>query len=127
MSVKKLRDEAKKKKLLLALERHNGIVYRACKEAGVSRNFFYNHYEKDFDFRASVDEINEKMKDFVEEKLYELISKGNERCIIFYLSKKAIDRGYGDMNNLLNNYINEVKIIHVKNENLKLEGDVENQ
>lgn len=115
MNTRDNRRESKKRALLAALKKHRGLIYKACKEANVSRWFFYNYYDKDENFRREVDEINEATKDFVEEKLFELIEKGNERCIIFYLQKKAADRGYGDSNKNNNNNISEIKIIHINN------------
>jgi hypothetical protein len=83
-----------KERLLLALEKHMGIVTPACKEAGLSRERYYTYYKNDPDFKKAVDELNEHQIDFVETQLLKNIKNGDRASIIFYMKYKGRDRGY---------------------------------
>jgi len=85
-----------KKKALECLERHRGIITHACKEAGISRETFHKWVKEDADFKRKVDDINETVIDFVENKLFKAIECGSEKSIHFYLRFKAKERGYTD-------------------------------
>lgn len=88
--------EINKRRLLRALEKHRGIVTHACREVNMSREFFYRCCKDDPSFKAKVDEINETVIDFVENKLFEKIDTGSEKSIHFYLRFKGKGRGYTD-------------------------------
>lgn len=85
-----------KERLLIALEKHLGIVTEACKEAQISRKQFYVYCNTDEDFKATVDEINDMTIDFAEGALFKKIKEGSERSILFYLRYRARKRGYTD-------------------------------
>lgn len=80
--------------MLEALVKTMGIVTPACKQVGISRQTFYDWYEKDEDFKRDVDDLNEVRIDFVEGKLFEGIQNGNTALICFYLKTQAKHRGY---------------------------------
>ena len=44
-----------KKRLLIALEKHLGVVSSACNEVGLSRTTYYDYYNKDSKFKNAVD------------------------------------------------------------------------
>lgn len=88
--------EGNKEKMLIALEKHLGIVTPACKEVGISRNQFYNWCKNDPDFKRRVDELDDVTLDFVETKLLEKIKAGDNKSIMFYMKYKARKRGYTD-------------------------------
>ena len=67
-----------KKGLIEALEKSLGIVTTACKQVGIGRTTFYNYYNEDKEFKASVDDI----------------SDGSTAATIFYLKTKGKKRGY---------------------------------
>ena len=46
-----------KKRLLIALEKHLGVVSSACNEVGLSRTTYYDYYNKDSKFKSAVDEL----------------------------------------------------------------------
>lgn len=101
-----------KKALLEALEKSMGVVTDACKLVGISRVTYYEYYNNDEEFKASVDDISNVALDFVESKLFEKINgvsigKLNEKgevesykvppsdtALIFYLKTKGKKRGY---------------------------------
>ena len=85
-----------KERLLIALEKHLGIVTEACKEAQISRKQFYVYCNTDEDFKATVEEINDMTIDFAEGALFKKIKEGSERSILFYLRYRARKRGYTD-------------------------------
>ena len=92
--------EEKKALILIALEKHLGIVTPACKEIGISRETYYDWYKTDKDFMEAVDAINEITLDFVETQLLKNIKGGSERSILFYMKYKARKRGYSEEINI---------------------------
>ena len=88
--------EENKKRLLIALEKHLGIVTEACREVNVSRTIYYHYMKTDEDFKATVEEINDMTIDFAEGALFKKIKEGSERSILFYLRYRARKRGYTD-------------------------------
>lgn len=87
--------EAEKRRLIEALTKTHGLITLACKNAGVSRQTYYNWLNSDEEFKESAVEIAEMQKDFVESKLLENINANDPTSIIFYLKTKARERGYG--------------------------------
>jgi hypothetical protein len=83
-----------KKALIDALEKSLGIVTTACKTVGVDRTTFYNYYNKDAEFKAAVDDIENIALDFAESQLHKQIQKGEVSSTIFYLKTKGKNRGY---------------------------------
>lgn len=85
-----------KRRLLIALEKHLGIVSYACEEAKISRKTFYQYCREDADFKETVEEINELAIDLAESQLLKKIKEGSEKSIHFYLRYRARKRGYTD-------------------------------
>lgn len=90
--------DAKKKDIIKSLydENHKGIVGDACALAGISRQTYKNWKDKDPAFKEICEESRNRQKDNAEQKLLELINKGNVKAIIFYLKTRCRDRGYGE-------------------------------
>lgn len=86
----------KKMKLdfLNALENNLGIISISLKQAGVSRHYYIKWMDEDPDFKAELDRIEDKTLDYVESKLFNLITEGDKTAILFYLKCKGKDRGY---------------------------------
>ncbi|MCH3980509.1 MAG: hypothetical protein LKE41_01050 [Prevotella sp.] len=87
--------EEKKRRLIEALNKTHGLITLACKNAGVTRQTYYNWLNSDDEFKEEALEIEEMQKDFVESKLLENINANDPTSIIFYLKTKARERGYG--------------------------------
>lgn len=106
-----------KEQLLIALEKNLGIVTAACKEVGISRDSYYDYYNKDAEFRRKVDDINEIVIDFAESQLYKKIKEGSERSILFLMKYKGKKRGYTDSIDITSGgkTITEIKLIKIKN------------
>jgi hypothetical protein len=114
-----------KEMLLVALEKHLGIVTAACKEVGISRDSYYDYYKTDPEFKRKVDDINEIVIDFAESQLYKKIKAGSERSILFYMKYKGRKRGYTDSVDITSGgkTITEIKLIQVKNrKNIEEDG-----
>jgi hypothetical protein len=108
--------EQHKKNLLIALEKHLGIVTTACKEVGLSRDTFYHYYNNDPEFKEKVDLVNEYTLDFTETQLLKKIKEGSERSILFYMRYKGKKRGYTDSIDLTTDgekLNNQIKIVFV--------------
>ncbi len=101
----------RKKKILEALEKYNGIISVACTATQFSRSTFYSWLNSDEEFKTAVDDIQEIAIDFVESKLFEKITgvkigketgegvnvydtPPSDTAIIFYLKTKGKKRGY---------------------------------
>lgn len=77
------------------LDKHRGLVTYACNEYGIDVQTHYN-WMKDPEFAQKVKDINEKVIDWVERKLYDNVDKLDNHSIFFYLKAKAKRRGYGE-------------------------------
>ena len=94
-----------------ALRQCRGIVSHAIELVGINRSTHYDWLKSDEEYKAEVESIDERTIDFVESKLFELISGvtcskvvGDEVVVyetppcktscIFYLKTKAKHRGY---------------------------------
>lgn len=83
-----------KRAMILALESSLGVVSRACKKVGISRQTHYRWREEDPAYKKQSDEISEICLDFVEDQLFRQIKEGNTVATIFYLKTKGKKRGY---------------------------------
>lgn len=83
-----------KSSLLAALEKSLGIVTKACKAVGISRNVYYEYLNSDPDFKAAVKELENVSFDFVESALFKQIQNDSTAATIFYLKTKGRERGY---------------------------------
>lgn len=88
-----------KARLLEALSKHRGLVYRSCKAAGVNASTYYDYLEKDPAFKEAVDNIIGLEVDRVERGLMKLLKSPDERVQVsahkIYLDAKGKNRGYG--------------------------------
>lgn len=83
-----------KNRLLLALEDHKGLISSACAQCHISRETYYNWCKNDPEFKEKASEILDRVGDFVESSLMNLISKGDTPAIIFYCKTKLKNRGF---------------------------------
>jgi hypothetical protein len=84
----------KKKAMLAALEKSLGVVTTACRACDVSRATHYQWLEKDAEYKAAVDSLQDMALDFAESKLHSQIADNNTAATIFYLKTKGKARGY---------------------------------
>lgn len=89
-------DNIKKEKLLEYLEKCNGIVSTACRQADVSRSVHYEWLKNDTDYKEKVDRIQEVVIDFVESAFFKKIKDGDTACTIFFLKTRGRKRGYAE-------------------------------
>lgn len=118
-NIKEKNTAAAKNRMLLALEKHLGIVDKARKAARVSRDSHYRWYKEDAEYAEQVDLILNGAIDHVENKLMDLINgvvlpddkvfmyKGkpvvkkmkkvhapDTKAVVFYLETKGKNRGW---------------------------------
>jgi hypothetical protein len=84
----------RKKALVKALGKTQGLISLACEKAKVSRDFYYDNYKIDPVFRKACDEIIEKQKDLVEATILTMISAKDGAMCRWYADRKMRDRGY---------------------------------
>lgn len=84
----------KKKAMLKALAKHNGIIYKAAKEVGCCRQLFWVYSQEDEEFKKEAKSITETQIDKVEERLLQRIEEGSDKLIEFYMATKGKHRGY---------------------------------
>ena len=80
--------------IIAALEESKGYVSKTASILGCTPRTVYNYRDKYATVADAWSSIRERRHDFVENKLHELISKGNITAIIFYLKTQAKSRGY---------------------------------
>lgn len=94
MNIDRISTQQKKAKLLKALGKTLGMIAPACRMARVNRQTFYNWLKSDVQFKDEYQNILEDSLDFAEAMLIQLISEGNTKATIFFLSHKAKHRGW---------------------------------
>lgn len=105
-----------KKGLIEAMEKCHGIVSDACRSVKISRVTYYEYYNKDKDFKKSIDEIENTVLDYVEGKLFKLIDKGDVASTIFYIKTKGKNRGYTEKSEIDHNVnVQQMPQIVIKN------------
>lgn len=93
-NTKQLRTEVTKKAMIQALYNSLGVIETACRECGVSRNWHYETYRTDPEYKAQVDEMKNIALDYVESRLFQNIKNGDVTSTIFYLKTQGKTRGY---------------------------------
>jgi hypothetical protein len=86
--------EQRKELFLLMLQGKAGNITRACEAVGVSRRTYYDWIDRDEDFAAACEDVQEGLIDFAESKLQENIADNSNQAIIFFLKTKGKSRGY---------------------------------
>lgn len=82
-------------KIIAAFEDCYGIVTAVARRLKVDRRSIQRWLKADDELRAACGVAEEHAKDFVEGKLFTLIKSNNPKAIMYYLDRKARDRGYG--------------------------------
>lgn len=100
--------------MLKALENSMGIVSVACRAIGLDKNVHYDWIKDDAEYRAYAADCKEKATDYVESKMFKLITNDNVRMIEFYLETQGKDRGYVRSTHVHNT--KESVPVHIKRE-----------
>lgn len=85
-----------KAKMIEALRLNGGLLFPTAKALGCAYNTVKNYIKRYPEVQEAIDEINENVKDMAEGHLYNAIKAGDMKVIMFYLDRKAGDRGYGN-------------------------------
>lgn len=90
--------EEKKERVLSCLQKHHGIVYRACNEAAVGTTQVYEWRKSDTEFDRKIRLVQfiegEKNLDLAEDTLLNKIAAGDTASTIFFLKTRGKNRGY---------------------------------
>lgn len=89
-----LSTRTKKKQMIKAMYASYGNISQSCRVVGINRSTHYRWLKNDNEYSIAIDEANERRLDESEAILMKLISKGNTKAIIFYLTTKGSHRGY---------------------------------
>ena len=84
-----------KKRFLEIFEKKDAHISKACKAAKVGRQTYYDWLE-DEEFKQSVDDVKESLKDDTESYLLDACKAGNITAIIFRCKTLCKDRGYDE-------------------------------
>jgi hypothetical protein len=93
-SLGKAKTNNNKKIFLQALAEHRGIVTKACNATGISRTQVYKWRDEDTTFVDQINEVQQIVLDFAEDKLFEHIDNDNVPSLIFFLKCRGKERGY---------------------------------
>lgn len=77
-----------------AIEEAEGFVTRAARALGCSSRTIYNYAKRYVSVQQAIDNAREERIDWVEDKLFDQMDKGNVTAMIFYLKCQAKSRGY---------------------------------
>ena len=110
---------ANKKLFIKALVEHRGIVTKACKATGISRTQVYKWRNDDPTFVDQINEVQEIVLDFAEDKLFEHIDNDNVATLLFFLKCRGKERGYVERQEITGKDGEELPTIQVIQTNVK--------
>ena len=93
-SLGKAKTNNNKKIFIQALAENRGIVTKACKATGISRTQVYKWRDEDPTFIDQINEVQQIVLDFAEDKLFEHIDNDNVPSLLFFLKCRGKERGY---------------------------------
>jgi len=73
-------------------------IHIACQKTRITRGTYRNWCHNDPEFKERLDDAEEALFDWVEDKLLEQIDVGELKAIMFFLKTKAKSRGYIERN-----------------------------
>ncbi len=86
----------KMKDFLKILEKNRALITKSCGKANIARSTYYKWLNENPKFAEELESAKEKVKDFGEDALYELIKEKNPAAVIFYNKCINRDRGYNE-------------------------------
>lgn len=94
MKSTKAKTETKKAAFLRCYENNLGHISNAAKAAGIHRRT-YLFWMKDLKFREAMEHIDQSFIDLAVDVVMRDMKNGNVDTAMWYLERKAKDRGYG--------------------------------
>lgn len=85
-----------KKAMLLALNNSYGVVSEALKKVGIKRDTHQVWLRNDPDYKASVEEVQENLKDLIESAIISRVLKEDTSMLIHLAKTKLKGRSYGE-------------------------------
>ena len=108
--------DPKKAQMIKALEETKGVVTDAAEIAGIARSTHYLWMNEDEIYKAAVNDLQDVVLDFAENKLFKLVDKGDVAATLFLLKTKGKKRGYVERTEVDNRYPEGVQVV-MKNAN----------
>ena len=118
-SLGKAKTNNNKKIFIQALAEHRGIVTKACKATGISRTQVYKWRDEDPTFIDQINEVQQIVLDFAEDKLFEHIENDNVASLLFFLKCRGKERGYVERQEITGKDGEELPTIQVIQTNVK--------
>ena len=104
---------ARKVRVLRCLVASLNIVTTACANAGIGTVTFYEYKKTDSEFAKVVTLLSSYTDDFMEQKLFNLISEGDTAATIFYAKTKLKGRGYVERHELTGPNGGPMSLLHM--------------
>ncbi len=76
------------------LEKNRGRIYETCRELNISAETFYQWKKRDLAFKKACKEVEYKLVDYAENKLWEHIENGCVKSLLYFLKAKGRKRGW---------------------------------
>jgi len=95
--------------MIKALEKNLCNVSKSAKEVGICRETHYLWLNENQHYKKAFEEMNESLKDDVEEELYSR-TKLSDTALIFYCKTKMKDRGYTERQEVYNHEVKPLTI-----------------
>jgi hypothetical protein len=100
------------------LRKEHGSLFHTALTLGITRSRLQVYMEKHTSCMTAWKEAHETLGDIAERKLHELIMAGDVRCILWYLTTKHAQRGYGKVDGMLEQPFTEQRRMHVSTVNI---------
>lgn len=88
--------EAMKKLFIPQFIANNGLIQTTCDKVGIKRQTYYEWIKTDPKFKEAVEDAIEKRLDWLEQRMNELIEKGDVQTTLFAVKCLLKKRGYVD-------------------------------
>ena len=95
MAMTERRHKITPQKVNTAIINARGLLTDVCRKLKIPRSTLLRYIEKHDVCIETLGQARDEMGDIAEKKLFELIERGDVRCLLYYLSTVHRHRGYG--------------------------------
>jgi hypothetical protein len=128
IDLKEIGQDQKLEIFLKLFQDNHCSITKTCNEMGIFRSSYYHWMDTRIDFKNKINLILNNNLDFVQDQLFDLISRGDRQAIMFYLKTKGAKSGYSEKTEIkISGELKQDLIIkpYLPNEN-KLDGNISN-
>lgn len=86
----------KKKLMAIAMAEAFGIVSKAVKQVGITRETHYKWMKEDPQYKEAIESVDDIVCDVIENSFIKLVLEGNPTATVHGLKTKLRKRGYGE-------------------------------